>query len=103
MGHVVIAVPLHVTGESLRPYVSGGLGMVRPRFDDFLGVFRAEQNLLGMSLGGGLIGFFTERTGIRWDIRRFRTVKGVDESATFTADSTRLSFWRGTVGVVLRY
>jgi hypothetical protein len=103
MGNVVLAAPRGLTRESLRPYVSGGLGLIRPSADDFLQQFPIDSNLLGMNIGGGATGFLTARTGLRWDLRRFRTVKGTDEEGMFTPGSTRLSFWRATMGVVIRY
>ena len=103
MGNVVVAVPKRVTKESLRPYASGGLGLMQPKAEDFLGVFPVDRSLLGMNVGGGVIGFITRRTGVRWDIRRFRTVKGKEDSGAFANASARLSYWRGTMGLVIRY
>ena len=56
-----------------------------------------------MNLGGGAVGFLTRDTGLRWDVRYFRSIKGEDTSGTFTSGETRLNYWRGTMGVVIRY
>ena len=103
MGNVMVALPQGITRESLRPYLSAGLGAIRPKIEDVLGFFPADRVLLGMDAGGGAAGFLTRRTGVRWDLRYFRAVKGQDAAGTFTSGSTRLSFWRATMGVVVRY
>jgi hypothetical protein len=54
-----------------------------------------------MNLGGGAIGFITARTGVRFEIRHFRSLER--EENPFTSESASLlSFWRATVGVVIR-
>jgi hypothetical protein len=102
-GHVILAMPRTVTRESLRPYLSGGFGLIRVRLEDRGDVFSADANLLGLSVGGGVIGFVTTRTGLRWELRYFRAVQGEVPSGGFASGLTRLTFWRGTMGVVIRY
>lgn len=102
MGNVIIAAPLRWTRESLRPYFVAGLGLMRPRIDDVLDVFEVKSNLLGLDLGGGVIGFFTERTGVRFDLRHFRNLSEEDAGGGLGFGATHLSFWRASAGVVLR-
>lgn len=101
-GSVVLAVPLAVTRESLRPYVVGGLGLLQARSKHAGGLFPVDQNLLGVSLGAGAIGFLSEQTGLRFDLRHIKAASGAD-GALARPGLSRLSFWRATVGVVLRY
>lgn len=104
MGNVVVAAPLAWTGDSLRPYASGGVGLMRVRLNDFLNLISAERDLLGINVGGGAIGFFTERVGVRWDVRYFKSVNDLDEEKPpISFGSARLSFWRATAAVVLKY
>lgn len=102
MGNVVVATPLSWTNLSLRPYVSGGLGAMRASAHDALNVFDAESTLFGLNVGGGALGFFSDRTGVRWDLRYFKNVRGVDERAVGFG-SPQLSFWRASVALVLKY
>jgi hypothetical protein len=103
-GNVVLAAPLSVTRESLRPYLSVGLGLLHVGVDDLIGLTTIDRNLAALSVGGGAIGFLTERTGLRFDVRRIRSLSsGVDLDSTSTASEPRLGFWRATVGVALRY
>jgi hypothetical protein len=101
-GNVIVAAPLAVTRESLRPYVVGGLGLLQPRSKHVGNLFPVDFNLLGLDLGGGAIGFLTPRTGIRFDLRHFRAISGEDGPLAEPGVS-RLSFWRATAGLTLSY
>lgn len=101
-GSVIAAVPLAVTQESLRPYVVGGIGVIHASVEDFVGVFSVHDNLLAMSIGGGAIGLVSNRTGLRFEIRQFKNLRREPNPATATG-SARISFWRATAGVVIRY
>jgi hypothetical protein len=101
-GNALLAVPLSVTRESLRPYLSVGVGMLHASANDIFDAFPVDRNLLAVSIGGGAIGFFTSRTGIRFDLRHIRSVSSAEDPTTNTTEP-RLGFWRATVGVALRY
>jgi hypothetical protein len=105
-GSVVVTLPQSVTRESLRPYVVGGLGLLHVGVDDLLGQVPVNRNLLALDLGGGAIGMLNARTGIRFDIRHTRSVR--DDEAPPNGfggaqSRVRLSYWRATVGVTIRY
>jgi len=100
-GNVILAVPLTVTRESLRPYLVAGFGVMHAGADDLVSNAPVDRNLTAISLGGGAIGFLTPRTGLRFDLRQIRSVSsGVDTAGDRHA---QLGLWRATVGVVIRY
>ncbi|MBI3050695.1 MAG: hypothetical protein HYY76_20585 [Acidobacteria bacterium] len=101
-GSVILAVPLSITRESLRPYVVGGVGLLQARSKHAAGLFPVDKNLLGVDIGAGAIGMVTFRTGLRFDLRYIKAASGADGPFARPGLS-RLSFWRGTAGVVLRY
>jgi hypothetical protein len=101
-GNVIVAVPLSVSRESLRPYLTAGMGILHAGADDLVSAASVDRNLLAVSVGGGAIGFVTPRAGIRFDLRRVRSVSSSVDTTTGT-DAPRLGFWRATVGVALRY
>jgi hypothetical protein len=101
-GSVIVAAPLSVTRESLRPYLIAGLGLMQARSDDLISAFPIERNFLAVNLGGGAIGFLTPRTGVRFDVRHFKAASGADGPLAREGLS-RLSFWRISVGLTLRY
>lgn len=100
-GNVIVAVPQSVTGYSLRPYVVGGLGLIHHGFTYDERFSPVDDNSLGFNVGGGAIGFLTPRTGIRFELRHFRTFDR-EPNALSLEVLPRLSFWRFTVGVVIR-
>lgn len=102
MGNLIIAAPLSFTRESLRPYLVTGLGMLHASLDDFSEVYSFKRDLLGFTVGGGATGYFTNSVGVRFDLRYMRHVNE-DESPGVGFGPTRLSLWRASVGVALRY
>jgi hypothetical protein len=99
-GNVIVAVPLSVTEYSLRPYAIGGVGLIHSSITYLLPP-DVGDNSLGFNVGGGAIGFFTRRTGVRFELRHFRTFER--EPSEFGDIGPRVSFWRFTVGAVIRY
>jgi hypothetical protein len=104
MGNVVIAVPRHMVEYTLRPYLSGGAGLIRPSTISSQHVFDGASNMTGINIGAGVTGFLTRRVGLNWDVRRFRTVAGRTEIGT-TSDGApqQLSFWRAQMALAFRY
>lgn len=100
-GSVIIAAPLRVTGYSLRPYLIGGLGLIHSGITYQALLDPVDDNSLGMNLGAGAIGLLSPRTGLRFELRHFRTFNR--DMPEFGSDRiARLSFWRVTIGVIIR-
>lgn len=100
-GSFILALPKVITQESLRPYLVAGLGLMHTRVSTSLGVLDTKSNLLGLDIGGGAIGMLSPRTGARFELRHLKNV--TDDSRAVTIGGTKLSFWRLTAGLVLRY
>jgi hypothetical protein len=101
-GSVIGAMPRSITRESLRPYLVGGVGMMHAASSDVGRIFSFDSNLVAMNVGGGVIGFLTPFTGVRFDLRQFRNLSPDNSTAT-TSGSARLSFWRVSAGIVIKY
>jgi hypothetical protein len=100
-GSLIVALPLGVTRESLRPYAVAGIDTVRAAFEDTISVFPQVETLAGMHFGGGAIGFLGPKTGVRFDLRHLQSLSR--EPAQLTGERrSKLSFWRLTFGVVIR-
>lgn len=101
-GNVIAAAPLSVTRDSLRPYLVGGLGIAQFGLRDQLCLDScATITETALQLGGGAIGLVSDRAGVRFDLRQVRTLR---RGNTLLGDrQPKLSFWRATVGVVIRY
>ena len=103
-GNVVIALPRRMTQYTLRPYVAGGLGLMRVSKDDPFALFPLTLNVVTIDIGGGATGFLSETVGLNWDIRYFRHITGSPDpdNPGLSFGAPRLSFWRLTMGLVLR-
>ena len=102
-GGVLLTTPLRLTRESLRPYMVGGIGLLRAHSEDLVGVFTFESHLLGMHAGGGAIGFLSDAFGVRFDLRYYRNLTAETTPGVVVGDTTRLTFWRASIGLVFRY
>ena len=107
MGNLVLTTPKKWTEYGLRPYVSGGFGLVHatntqfPRFG-IEPLPPARVNSGGYNLGVGAIGFFSERTGVRFDFRYHSTLRRNFDGTAFKSDTAYLRYTTLSVGVVFR-
>jgi hypothetical protein len=102
MGNVVFTTPRNWSEYGLRPFVSGGIGLLYASATDALDLSPVKAKLLGYNVGGGAVGFLTERTGLRFDLRYFSNLKPTDDTE-IAIGRVRLHYWTGSVGVVFRY
>ena len=101
MGNLLISAP---PGRGIRPYASAGLGVIRSQvsgFGDFLD--DVTRNDLGVNIGGGVNGQFSDNVGIRGDLRYLRSLEDDDPDDEFDLSLSDFDFWRGTVGVTFRW
>ena len=99
MGNLIIGAPL----GPVRPYVSGGAGLIRTRVADADEFFDIDDNSFGVNVGGGVMGFVSNNVGLRGDIRYFRSVQDSNGSSDIDLDFGTFDFWRGTFGVTFRF
>jgi opacity protein-like surface antigen len=104
MGNLLIGAPIGgQTGPGIRPYGSGGVGLIRTNisggdfFDDL------NTNDFGLNVGGGIHGFFNDNIGIRGDIRYFRSLTDNEPDDEFDLALSDFDFWRATVGLTIRF
>ena len=99
MANVIIGAPM----GSVRPYASGGIGIIKQKVDDVGQFFDSIDNTdLGFDVGAGLMGFFTENIGIRGDVRYFRSMRDTDPDG-IDLELGSFKFWRGSVGVTFKF
>jgi hypothetical protein len=104
MGNVIIAVPKRLTEYTLRPCAVAGMGLMHLRIDHPFGVLPVRENLPSLAFGGGAIGFLSRTVGVGWDVRRISSVKSAAEVTGITIGGPgRLSFWRASMALVVRY
>ena len=103
MGNAVYAVPWG-QAETVTPYVSGGLGVLRPKLSEAGGLVAFERSKFGMNVGGGATGWINKNVGVRGDVRYFRGLRKQDDDANdFGLDLSTFHFWRASVGISARF
>jgi hypothetical protein len=101
MGNVVLTAPKKWNEYGLRPFVSGGLGLMRATQQTTVNVFPLNETMLGYNVGGGAVGFITNHTGLRFDLRYYSSLSRSEDSPAL--GPAQLRYWTGAVGVVLKY
>ena len=89
MGDVTLGVPFgRRDGIRFRPYIAGGVGLIRSRVDSLFVRDVVTRDDLGTALGGGVIVYPVHHLGVRGDIRRLFDGHGTD-------------YWRTSIGLVV--
>lgn len=100
-GNLMLALPISITRESLRPYAVAGLGWMHASANDLIAFSPISNDFLGLTLGVGAVGFVSDVVGLRFDLRYIKSVSSADTS-NVSQERARLRFWRATAGVVFR-
>jgi hypothetical protein len=97
MGNLIVGIPFGgQRGAGVRPYVTVGAGLIRSRLDPL--ELDISSTDFGVNAGGGVMGFFNDRVGVRGDLRYFRTGFGDLDFLDFD----NVEFWRASIGIVIR-
>ena len=87
----------------VRPYVVGGLGLIKTRVDFTAGeLLDTSNNSFGWDIGGGVMVMFGEHIGVRGDLRRFATFQDRTILGFALADE-KLDFNRAAAALVLAF
>lgn len=102
-GQLVVTAP-KLSRERFTPFLTAGLGMLRPHLAEAGEFAVAKGDTLQFSVGGGAMGFLNEHVGFRGDVRYTRGMREseLDQNA-FGVDFSTFSFWRTTGGLVVRF
>ena len=102
MANLRLAAPIGGTeGRGVRPYVSGGIGLLRSRIEATDLFDELTSNDWGMNVGAGLNGFFSDHVGVQGEIRYFRSFNDFGEDLEIDLGS--LDFWRASFGVSFKF
>ncbi len=103
MGNVIVGAPIGGYTQ-VRPYATGGVGLLRSRIGGNAGdLFDIRSNDFGMNVGGGVMGFFSPNVGLRGDVRYFRSLNGTANANGFGVDFGTFHFWQATAGVTFKF
>ena len=106
MGNVLLGVPFGgQQGFGVRPFGLVGIGVLKSDLESFTELVGFDDTEVAWDFGGGVLIFFTSHTGIRGDIRYFRTFNSVEfgpiDISNDGADA--IDYTRGSIGFVYRY
>jgi opacity protein-like surface antigen len=105
MGNLIVGIPIGGTsGAGFRPFVTGGVGLLRTQFDnDTVFDVQGSRNMLGWNVGGGVMGYFNDHVGLRGDVRYTRGFEDLNTGdVDLDLNEGQLRFWRTSIGVVIR-
>ena len=104
MANITLGAPVGgQSGMGIRPYASGGVGIIKSRVDDAEQFFNVDSTDWGFNVGAGIAGFFTDNIGLRGDVRYFRSLQDNEPDDELDVALSDFRFWRGTVGVTFRF
>ena len=102
MANIRLAAPIGGTeGTGFRPFVSGGIGLLRSRVEATDFFEEVSSNDWGFNVGAGVNAFFSDHVGIQGEVRYFRAFQDFGED--FDLDLGTLDFWRGSVGLSFKF
>jgi opacity protein-like surface antigen len=87
---------------AIRPYVLGGVGLIKSRVELTAGSILDSNSDFGWNIGGGVMLMFGEHIGVRGDIRRFKSFSDLDVLG-FSLSDEKLTFNRASAGLVLAF
>jgi hypothetical protein len=107
MANAVLTTPRRWTEYGLRPFVSGGFGVLHSTetFEDPsvtpVDLFPVDAGMAGFNIGGGAVGFLTKRTGVRFDLRYYSSLHDTDKGF-MAIGLARLHYMTASIGLVIR-
>ena len=104
MGNILVGVPIGGQhGVGFRPYAVGGVGIIKGRIGSPGDLFEVDSTNWGFDVGAGAMFFFSDRVGLRGDVRYFRSLQDDTPDNDFDVGLADFRYWRGTVGVTFRF
>ena len=96
MSDLMVIVP----AGPIRPYIVGGVGLIRPHVKFDTASLSADSNTFGWDLGAGLNIFLAHSVGVRGDVRHLHTFQDVTLGVF---GNEQVDFWRATAGITFRF
>jgi opacity protein-like surface antigen len=104
MGNLLVGIPIGgQSGPGFRPYVAGGVGIMKSSIGSVDDFFEVDSTNWGFNVGGGAMFFFTDNVGMRGDLRYFRSLQDDEPDDFLDVGLANFRFWRGTLGVTFRF
>lgn len=98
MGNVVLGPKIGF----VRPFVLGGVGLIKSHVELTAGSLLDSSNNFGWDIGGGVMLMFGEHVGVRGDVRRFQSFQN-QSILNFSLADEKLSFSRAVAAAVFAF
>ncbi len=103
MTNLIVGAPIGGQhGGGIRPYASLGVGWINQNIHNTTDVNNFTENDFGWDLGAGVMGYFSDNIGLRFDYRYFRNFQETSTN-TIGLEIGHFAFNRASVGVVFRF
>jgi len=103
MTNLIVGAPIGgQKGGGIRPYASLGVGWINQNISNVNNVNNFTENDFGWDLGAGVMGYFSDNIGLRFDYRYFRNFQETTTN-TIGLQVGHFAFNRASVGVVFRF
>jgi opacity protein-like surface antigen len=104
MANLTLGVPIGgQSGPGIRPYASGGVGLIKSRIGNAGDLFNVDSTNWGFNAGAGITAFFTDNIGLRGDVRYFRSLQDNEADEELDISLSDFRFWRGSIGLTFRF
>jgi opacity protein-like surface antigen len=100
MANLLIGAPI----GPIRPYAVGGVGLLHTNASVTSSALlnAVSDNNVAFDVGGGVMVFFSDHVGIRGDARYIRSFNATSLT-NFNLSDKNIDFWRGSLGLSLRF
>jgi opacity protein-like surface antigen len=103
MTNLILGIPVGGQhGVGIRPYGSLGVGWIGQQINNVTGVGNFSENDFGWDVGAGLMGYFADHVGLRFDYRYFRNFQETSTN-TIGLEVGHFAFNRVSAGVLFRF
>ena len=103
MTNLILGVPVGGQhGPGIRPFASIGVGWINQNIKNVSNVNNFTENDFGWDLGAGVMGYFSNNVGLRFDYRYFRNFQETSTN-TIGLGVGHFAFNRASVGVLFRF
>ena len=103
MSNVIVGIPIGgQKGGGIRPYGAIGVGWINQNITTRNGVGNFSENDFGWDIGAGVMGYFADHIGLRFDYRYFRNFQETGTNVIGLGIG-HFNFHRASIGVLFRF
>jgi opacity protein-like surface antigen len=103
MTNLIVGAPIGgQKGGGIRPFASIGVGWINQNITTVNGIGNFSENDFGWDLGAGVMGYFSDNVGLRFDYRYFRNFQETSANV-IGLGAGHFSFNRASIGVLFRF